>query len=102
MNVDILIEHTRRGKRGNRAPGTVHHSLGLDSGGSADLKSELDRLLSKESNSPTDFSEGRVRLSESSEYRGDMEDECWWESSTSSAGTIDDDEDDDVANVGGP
>jgi len=46
--------------------GVVHHSLALDSGGSTDLPSVLVRLVSNESSSPTAFSEGKVRLSESS------------------------------------
>ena len=53
----------------------VHHSLALDNGGSTDFGSLLVRLLSNESKSPTDFSEGRVRLSESSGYLEPVEDD---------------------------
>jgi len=82
-------------------PGMVHHSLALDSGGSTDFGSVIVRLFSKESSSPTAFSEGRVRLSKSSGNLDAMADEGWWgESSESSAGTIDDDDDDGVAAVG--
>ena len=69
----------------------IHHSLALDSGGSTDFGSVLVRLLPNESNSPTAFSEGRVRLSESSGNLGAVEDDGWrGESSESSAATIDD------------
>ena len=75
-------------------PETVHHSLALDSGGSTDFGSVLVRLFSNESSSPTAFSEGRVRLSESSGNLEAREDDGWGgESSESSAGTIDDDDD---------
>lgn len=55
----------------------VHHSLALDSGGSTDFGSILVRLFSKESSSPTAFSEGRVRLSRSSWNLDAMADEGW-------------------------
>lgn len=64
---------------------TIYHSLALDSGGSIDRVSVLVRLVSNESKSPTAFSEGKVRLLESS---GSLEGGGWWESSTSSTGTI--------------
>ena len=66
------------------APGTIHHSLALDSGGSVDRVSVLVRLVSNESNSPTAFNEGRVRLSESSWNLEGMEVDGWRESSASS------------------
>jgi len=59
---------------GDRTPAAVHHSLALDNGGNDDFGSLLVRLLSNESKSPTDFSEGRVRLSEFSGYLEVMED----------------------------
>src|ERR1700733_12392914 len=46
-------------------PEPTHRSLNLDSGRSADFWSALVRLLSNESNSPTNLSEGKVRLSKS-------------------------------------
>ena len=52
---------------------TVYHSLPLDSGGSGAFGSLLVRLLSNESKSPTDSSEGRVRHSKSPEYLEVME-----------------------------
>ena len=52
---------------------TVYNSLPLDSGGSGALGSLLVRLLSNESKSPTDSSEGRVRHSKSPEYLEVME-----------------------------
>jgi len=54
----------------------VHHSLAFDSGGSTDFGSAEVRLLSNESNSPTAFNEGSVRLSESSGNLVGMEDDC--------------------------
>jgi hypothetical protein len=74
-------------------PETDHHSLALDSGGSTDFGSVLVRLLSNESNSPTDLSEGRVRLSKSPGCLVATGDGGWRESSTSSAWTIDDNDD---------
>jgi len=66
-------------------PETVYHSLALDNGGSIARVSVLVRLISNESKSPTAFSEGKVRLPESSGY---LEDDGWRGSSASSTGTI--------------
>jgi len=57
-------------------PQAVHHSLALDSGGSTDFGSVV-RLDSNESKSPTAFSEGRVRLSESLGNLEAVEDDGW-------------------------
>ena len=98
--MDILRKQIHR-KDSKRTPETVHHSLAFDSGGRTDFGSVLVRLDSKESKSPTAFSEGKVRLSESSGNLECMEDGGGWcESSASSASTIDDDDDDDVATAG--
>ena len=72
---DTIRLWTRGGPPAEGTPEAVHHSLALDSGGSADLDSGLVRLLSNESNSPTAFSEGRVSLSESPGCLGAMEDD---------------------------
>jgi len=74
--VDVPTKHSRLREHGERTPEMVHHSLALDSGGSIDFGSVLVRLDSK-SKSPTAFSEGRVRLSESLGNLEAAEDDGW-------------------------
>ena len=70
-------KYSEREKDGKRVSEMIHHSLALDSGGSTDFGSVLVRPLSNESSSPTDLSEGSVRLSGSSGYLEVIEDDGW-------------------------